>query len=138
MEKPATLSLPAILSCVRRDNTQDLRIQPTAKERLDDEWKRIIPALERLQKDVRGYPQLRYFTISSDAREAVVKIDDGSPRGFSLMILSRRHPDKPAGPDDRVWLTNVGVGDEAFSEAVTALAELFSRITKAISASPRR
>lgn len=118
-----------IVRRARQERDRILRIEPTLEQKFDEDWPIVVRALKQLQQKITGYPQILNFTINRDETEVSAKIRDGSKRGFSYFILSRRHLSDRSARADRVWLSNVAVDEVPYEDAIDAMTELVQRIT---------
>ena len=116
------------ISGIQSQRNQAEEDQRSARERFEGEWQEALTAASELRKRFADHPKVRYFVIARDGREVSVNVSDGSRRGHCNMILSRRHPDKDAEIDGRVWYGETGMEPESYTSPKDALTELVRRI----------
>jgi hypothetical protein len=124
----ALRNLDATVMQARRGKEGELRIQPSAHERLDSDWKAVVPALQTFLETAVGQTALQNFAISRDQTEVSVKLKDNSARGSTYLILSRRHPTDVRASEDCVWLGAIGEAPVAYTDAIEAMRFLIRRI----------
>lgn len=127
---PVTFVEETLMRLRAQGDEQGLRIEPSSKEKADEEWRLAVSALRKLQERLAGLTQVRDFAFSRDGAEISVKVEDASKRGYSYFVLARHHPTKPNAPRGQIWLCNVGMDDTAFGDAVSAMMELVKRIAR--------
>jgi hypothetical protein len=102
--------------------------QRSVREKFEQEWQEAITAAGELRKRFADHPKMRYFVIARDGREVSVKVSDSSKRGYCNLVLSRRHPEKDAEFEGRVWYGETDISPESYGAPSEALAELVRRI----------
>jgi hypothetical protein len=77
---------------------------------------------------LRGNPRVLYFVQSRDGEEFSIKIADSSPRGYTNLTLSSRHPITGKRAEGVVWFGQFGDEPQAYREPKDALEDFVRRI----------
>jgi len=96
---------------------------------LDQEWGKVVMAMQAVRQKLSGNPRVLSFNISRDGKEIAVKIQDQRERlGYRYFLLSRDHPDGKYAGLEAVWLRELGREDKDFRDPKDGQSELLQRI----------
>lgn len=96
---------------------------------LDQDWGKVVMAMQAVRQKLVGNPRVLSFNISRDGKEIAVKIQDARERlGYRYFLLSREHPDGKYAGLEAVWLRELGREDKDFRDPKEAQTELLQRI----------
>lgn len=100
----------------------------SAKEQFELDWRDAIAAARDLHGRLNNNPRVQYFVVTRDEMEVSVKIADNSRRGYSNLILSRRHPEKNTMAEGVVWFAEFGDEPRSYRAPKDALEDFVRRI----------
>lgn len=98
------------------------------REQFELAWREALTAARELQGRIGRNPRVLYYVVTRDSREVSVKILEDSRKGYSNLILSRRHPETGLLQDGRIWFGVMGEEPKSYREPREALEEFVRRI----------
>jgi pSer/pThr/pTyr-binding forkhead associated (FHA) protein len=98
----------SMLDAIRSHREQERTIEVRRKDKVDAEWKKLIEAAQVLKKRVAGHPRVKFFDISRNHGDIMIRLqrDDSKTQQHSILI-SRTHPHNPS-PLETIWLIETG------------------------------
>lgn len=133
-QQPKTLSesitslLDQQIQGIQSHRVTQQETQRSRSEQLEQQWKNALVASRELQNKLKGNPRVLYFVISRDEAEVSAKLTENSKRGWTNLILSKRHPETGKAAEGTVWLSVFGEDPKPYREPKDALEDFVRRI----------
>ena len=111
--------------------SQRSEVEQSARHRVEtfeQSWKDAVKAARELQAKLRGNTKILYYVVARDEQEISVKVADNSRRGFTNLVLARRHPVTNAVQEGIVWFGEFGDEPKPYKEPREALEDFVRRI----------
>lgn len=109
-----------------RSNQQ--QSERSRSEQFDQQWRDAVVAARELQGKLRGNARVMYFVISRDEGEVSIKLSDSSKRGYTNLILSKRHPENGKLAEGVCWFGVFGEDAQPYREPKLALEDFVRRV----------
>ncbi|MGH8453335.1 MAG: FHA domain-containing protein [Nevskiales bacterium] len=129
---PPKTMVDNMLDAIRSHRELERTLQTRKQESLDQEWKKLIEAAQALKKRVAGHPQVKFFDISRQQDEIMIRIQRGGEKtGQHAILISRQHPHNPS-PHETIWLLESGNPDKRFETCEDIMRNVMSTLAPLI------
>lgn len=131
-EKPKDLVDRAI-DAIRSHRDSERTLQLRRRDKLDEEWKKLLEVAESLKKRLNNHPRVQYFDVSRQKSDIMVRIAraDNKP-GQHTILISRQHPHTPS-PVETIWYLESGRPEKHCESAEIITRDLMSTLGPLIS-----
>lgn len=121
------------LDAIRSHRDSERTLQLRRRDKLDEEWKKLIEVAESLKKRLGTHPRIKYFDISRQKSDIMLRIarDDNKP-GQHTILISRQHPHTPS-PVETIWYIESGRPEKHCDSAETITRDLMVTLGPLIS-----
>lgn len=111
-DAPPKDMVDSMLDAIRSHREQERTMEVRRKDVVESEWKKLIEAAQVLKKRVTGHPRVKFFDISRNHADIMIRLqrDDNKTQQHSILI-SRTHPHNPS-PLETIWLIETGRPDK--------------------------
>ena len=98
----------------------------TRRQEFEAEWQQVLDELRALRQRISELDSVLYFAISRDCQSVSMKIQ--RQRTPKSMLMTRGHPDRPVGGEERIFVRDHELPDRSFARPRDALNEFLSHI----------
>ncbi|MGH8453334.1 MAG: FHA domain-containing protein [Nevskiales bacterium] len=122
----------SMIDAIRSHRESERTQRINRKESVNQEWKKLIEAARKLKARLAGHPQMKFFDISRQQDEIMIRIQRvGEKGGQHAILLARQHPTVPS-PLETIWLIETGVPDRHFNSCERIMRSVLSTLAPLI------
>lgn len=122
-----------MVGAIRQQREDHKKEQVVSRDRLEEEWVKLMKQLQALKDRVGSHRRVKFFTISPDKKEVTISLHQEGTIPAKYLLLARKHPEGKFPALDALWLIETGETDrhlssanEVMTQVVRSLAHLFA------------
>lgn len=129
---PPKNMVDSMLDAIRSHREQERTLEVRRKDRVDAEWKKLVEAAQTLKKRVSGHPRVRFFDISRNHADILIRLQRNDEKtGQHSILISRQHPHNPS-PIETIWLIETGRPDKHCDSCEDIMRDLMNTLAPLI------
>lgn len=129
---PPKNMVDSMLDAIRSHREQERTLEVRRKDKVDSEWKKLVEAAQTLKKRVTGHPRVKFFDISRNHADILIRIQRTDEKtGQHSILISRQHPHNPS-PIETIWLIETGRPDKHCDSCEDIMRDLMNTLAPLI------
>lgn len=121
------------IDAIRSHRDSERTLQMKRRERLEQEWQKLLEVAESLKKRLVGNPRVRFFDISRNKSDIMIRVaKEHGQTGQQAILISRQHPHTPS-PHETIWYIETGKPDKHYDNAEEITREMMRTLAPLIS-----
>lgn len=127
-DHPGVDELDRLLGSIRRFRDDEQAQAESRRQRLLDEWRKVVQYGHALKEKLASEPRVKYFEVSERRNEIVVRIERGRDQPLRLLMLTCGHLELRTLAGEGIWMRETDSADRRFDNGQDALRDFVASI----------
>lgn len=129
---PPRTMVDNMLEAIRSHRESERTLETRKKDSINQEWQKLIVEAQTLKKRLQNHPQVKFFDISRDQADIMIRVQrNGEKTGQHTILISRQHPTTPS-PFETIWLIESGRPDKHLNSCEDVMRDVMNTLAPLI------